>query len=94
MERPKIIFLSSHLSVFRILEFLLWSEFAMPIELSENIRALDQKAFGAIAFEVMEQAFHVHNKLGRFFDEEAYQQELAQRGQAATKQVFKKMPNG
>jgi len=49
----------------------------MPIEFSENIRALDQEAFGAIAYEVMEQAFQVHNKLGRFFDEDAYQQELA-----------------
>lgn len=49
----------------------------MPIELSENIRALDQKEFGAIAYDVMEQAFQVHNKLGRFFDEDAYQHELA-----------------
>jgi len=49
----------------------------MPIEVRENFRVLDQKAFGAIAFEVMDKAFQVHNKLGRFFDEEAYQQELA-----------------
>ncbi len=49
----------------------------MPIEFRENFRVLDQNAFGAIAFEVMDKAFQVHNKLGRFFDEEAYQQELA-----------------
>ncbi len=51
----------------------------MPIELRENFRVLDQKAFGAIAYEVMDQAFEVHNKLGRFFEEEAYQQELVNR---------------
>jgi GxxExxY protein len=49
----------------------------MPIEFRKNFRVLDQKEFGAIAFEVMEKAFQVHNKLGRFFDEEAYKQELA-----------------
>ncbi|MFQ5632568.1 MAG: GxxExxY protein [bacterium] len=49
----------------------------MPIELSEKIRTLDQDAFGFIAYEVMERAFQVHNELGRFFDEDAYQQELA-----------------
>lgn len=49
----------------------------MPIELSQNIRTLDQEAFGAIAFDVMNHAFQVHNKLGRFFGEDAYQQELA-----------------
>ncbi len=49
----------------------------MPIEFREDFRVLGQQAFGAIAFEVMEQAFQVHNKLGRFFDEDAYQHELA-----------------
>ncbi len=49
----------------------------MPIEFTENIRVLDQETFGKIAFAVMEQAFAVHNKLGRFFDEDAYQHELA-----------------
>lgn len=49
----------------------------MSIEFKENFRVLDQKAFGAIAHEVMEKAFQVHNKLGRFFDEDAYQQEVA-----------------
>ncbi len=49
----------------------------MPIEFRKNFRALDQKAFGDIAFEVMEKAFQVHNKLGRLLDEDAYQHELA-----------------
>lgn len=49
----------------------------MPIEVSAKIQAFDQESFGAIAYEVMEQAFEVHNKLGRFFDEQVYQQELA-----------------
>jgi GxxExxY protein len=49
----------------------------MPIELQETFRVLDQQAFGEIAYEVMERAFQVHNKLGRFFDEDAYQHELA-----------------
>ncbi len=49
----------------------------MPIEFRENFRVLSQKAFGAIAHEVMEKAFQVHNKLGRFFDEDAYQHEVA-----------------
>lgn len=49
----------------------------MPIEFIKNFRVLDQQAFGEIAYEVMEKAFQVHNKLGRFFDEDAYQHELA-----------------
>ncbi len=49
----------------------------MPIELNEKIRTLDQDEFGAIAYEVMEQAFRVHGKLGRFLGEDAYQHELA-----------------
>jgi GxxExxY protein len=49
----------------------------MPIEFRENFRVLDQRAFGEVAYEVMEKAFQVHNKLGRFFDEDAYQHELA-----------------
>jgi len=49
----------------------------MSIEFSKNFRILDQEAFGTIAYEVMDKAFQVHNKLGRFFDEDAYQHELA-----------------
>lgn len=49
----------------------------MPIKFMENFKVLDQQAFGKIAYEVMENAFQIHNKLGRFFDEDAYQHELA-----------------
>lgn len=49
----------------------------MPIEFNQNFRVLGQQAFGEIAYEVMEKAFQVHNKLGRFFDEDAYQHEVA-----------------
>lgn len=49
----------------------------MPIEFSENFRVLEQEAFAEIAYEVMEQTFRIHNKLGRFFYEGVYQQELA-----------------
>jgi GxxExxY protein len=49
----------------------------MPIEVTETIRVLDQAAFGEIAYEVMNQAFQIHNDLGRFFEEYSYQQELA-----------------
>jgi len=49
----------------------------MPIEFSKNFRILDQEAFGKIAYEVMDKAFQVHNKLGRLLDEDAYQHELA-----------------
>lgn len=49
----------------------------MPIEFSTKIHALDQQSFGVIAYDVMEQAFQVHNKLGRLFDEDMYQRELA-----------------
>lgn len=49
----------------------------MPIEFRKNFRTLDQDAFGKIAYEVMDKAFQVHNKLGRLLDEDAYQHELA-----------------
>lgn len=49
----------------------------MPIEFNQNFRILGQQAFGEIVYEVMEKTFQVHNKLGRFFDEDAYQHEVA-----------------
>jgi GxxExxY protein len=60
----------------------------MPIAFIKNFRVLDQQAFGDIAYEVMEKAFQVHNKLGRLFDEDAYQHELAHAfGARATTEV-------
>ena len=49
----------------------------MPIEFNENIHILDQDSFGAVAYDVIERAFKVHDKLGRFFEEDVYKQELA-----------------
>lgn len=49
----------------------------MPIKFNDSIRPLDQETFGAIAYEVMEKAFEVHDDLGRLLDEPAYQQEMA-----------------
>lgn len=48
----------------------------MPIEVNETIRVFNQQQFGEVAFEVMDQAFRIHNELGRFCDEDAYQHEL------------------
>ncbi|HPM79934.1 MAG TPA: GxxExxY protein [Candidatus Anammoximicrobium sp.] len=50
----------------------------MPIEVKGTIRVLDQQQFGEIAFEVMKAEFDVHDDLGRFLAEGAYQNELAQ----------------
>jgi GxxExxY protein len=48
----------------------------MPTEVTETIRVLSQQAFGEIAYEIMNQAFQIHNDLGRFFEEDSYQREL------------------
>jgi len=48
----------------------------MPIECSKNIKAKDQAAFNAIDYEVMNQAFSIHNSLGRFLDESIYNRSL------------------
>ncbi len=61
----------------------------MPISINHPIEVLTQARFGEIAFEVMQHAFAIHNQMGRFFDEEVYQNELLQRlGQRATKEVY------
>ena len=49
----------------------------MPIQINEPVRELSQSEFGEISFEVMELAFSIHNRMGRFFDETIYQQEIA-----------------
>ncbi len=50
----------------------------MPIEVKGTVRVLDQQQFGEISFEVMQVAFHVHDDLGRFLGEGAYQNEVAE----------------
>lgn len=49
----------------------------MPIIVHADLRQLDQAQFGQIAFDVMEQAFAIHNRMGRFFCENVYRDALA-----------------
>ncbi len=51
----------------------------MPIQCSVPLTNIDQEDFHALDKEVMRQAFAIHNELGRFFDEDIYQAELARR---------------
>ena len=61
----------------------------MPITIDKPIEVLTQTRFGEIAFEVMQHAFAVHNQMGRFFDEEVYQNELKARlGDRASTEVW------
>lgn len=49
---------------------------SVPIEFDVPIKVISQDEFHAIDREVMRQAFDVQNELGRFFDEDIYQNEL------------------
>lgn len=51
----------------------------MPVKVDAVIRHLSQEEFAGIAYKVMEQAFAVHNEMGRFFDEDIYRDEVAGR---------------
>lgn len=51
----------------------------MPIESAIPIQPLDQEQFHALDKSVMRHVFAVHNEMGRFFDEDVYQAELARR---------------
>jgi len=51
----------------------------MPIKVDANIRHLDQSEFGEIAYRVMDHIFVVHNKMGRFLDEDIYRDAVAAR---------------
>ena len=44
----------------------------MGIVVGAETRWMTQEEFGAIAYEVMECVFGIHNRLGRFFDEKIY----------------------
>ena len=55
----------------------------MPIISSLPIRRISQEEFAAIDYRVMRLAFDSHNALGRLYDEEIYQNDLAARIQAA-----------
>lgn len=56
----------------------------MPIRLPFPLAPLDQKEFGAIAYNVMEVAFQIHHDLGRFFDESVYQAAIASKFEVAS----------
>ncbi len=49
----------------------------MPIECSEALAPINQEDFHRIDRNVMGLAFAIHNSMGRFFDENIYQSELA-----------------
>ena len=51
----------------------------MPIRVHADIRHLDQDEFGQIAYGVMDHVFAVHNKMGRFLNEDNYRNRLAAR---------------
>ena len=51
----------------------------MPIECSVPLRLVAQDEFYVLDKEVMKHAFAIHNEMGRLFDENIYQAELARR---------------
>jgi len=55
---------------------------AMPVECSVETSPVDQERFHVVDKAVMRHAFDIHNTLGRFCDEQVYQEELAQRCRA------------
>ena len=50
----------------------------MPITINQPITELSEQAFHTLDFQIMKLAFDVHNRLGRFYDEEIYKNELLQ----------------
>jgi GxxExxY protein len=59
----------------------------MPVTLDFKPRKLSQDEFGAIAYQVLGHAFKIHRELGRYFDEEIYQKEIARRCDGARIEV-------
>jgi GxxExxY protein len=51
----------------------------MPIELQHSIHALSEQAFHQLDYEIMALAFEVHSQLGRFYNEQIYQNKLKQK---------------
>jgi len=51
----------------------------MPIKHKIQIKPISEDEFYQIDYKVMEQAFDIHNEMGRFWDEKIYQNELARR---------------
>ncbi len=44
----------------------------MPVKVCADIRHLEQREFGEIAYRVMDRVFAIHNEMGRFLDENTY----------------------
>jgi len=59
----------------------------MPVTVHAETRRMDQDEFGQVAYEVMNCVFSLHNTLGRFFHEDIYGDELAQRFARARREV-------
>ena len=51
----------------------------MPIEVASRIEVFDQEKFHSLDRKLMGIVFDVHNRFGRFFDEELYKAEIAHR---------------
>jgi len=67
----------------------------MPVEVGEMLAVIEQDEFGRVAYEVMERAFAVHNRLGRLFDEHVYQDALQHElGARATAEVRIEVAHG
>jgi GxxExxY protein len=49
----------------------------MPIHVDAPIRRLSQQEFGDLAYRVMDEVFHIHAEMGRFFEEMIYKEALA-----------------
>ena len=51
----------------------------MPIIVKAPICTIEQADFARIAYSVMEEAFAIHRRMGRLFDESVYQRELKEK---------------
>lgn len=51
----------------------------MPIDVQAELRRPTPDEFAALAYDVMACAFHVHNEIGRFFEEKVYKRLVAKR---------------
>jgi GxxExxY protein len=63
----------------------------MPVECSVEFDPIGQERFHAVDRVVMGHAFDLHNTLGRFYDEQIYQEELAQRCRASGLDVHREL---
>lgn len=55
----------------------------MPLEKMFKTRDISEEEFREVDFQTMGFAFEIHNEMGRFWNEQIYQNELAYRCQKA-----------